>query len=43
MHLQFVESEFDILLFPRDPGLSGGLGQAGGLLQRQARCLSRQS
>ena len=42
MHLQFVESEFDFRLFSRGPRLSGGLGQAGRVLQRQAWGVSGQ-
>ena len=41
--LQFVESEFDFRLFSGGPRLSGGLGQAGGVLQRQARGVPGQS
>ena len=36
MHLQFVESKSTFRLFPCGPRLSGGLGQAGRVLQRQA-------
>ncbi len=42
MHLQFVESEFDLCLFPRSARLSGGLGQASRVLQRQAWGVSGQ-
>ena len=36
MHLQFVESEFELCVFPGGPRLFGSLGQADRALQRQA-------